>query len=53
MKFDSENSCVFLGKVVFERIECYQRKIYVLYGVRWLLLRHGKESCMVRMSQTC
>ena len=56
LKFRSE-ICVFFfkGKVVFGRIECYQRKLYVV-GLCFTVLddslrRHGKKSCMVGMGQ--
>ena len=55
LKFRCETCVFFKGKVVFGRIECYQRKLYVV-GLCFTVLddslrRHGKKSCMVGMGQ--
>ena len=55
LKFRSEICFFFKGKVVFGRIECYQRKLYVV-GLCFTvfddsLQRHGNKSCMVGMGQ--
>ena len=54
LKFRSEICVFFKGKVVFGRIECYQRKLYVVRCFTVFddsLQRHGKKYCMVGMGQ--